>query len=588
MSAASQDPSGKQPQRSRGGRSGDVRWVDGQAPQTIDEFLVCLAASGIMTSEEARRAYEELPVSGRPGDPKSLAKYWLNRGQLTVYQAGCLVLGKLKYLAFGEYLILEKLGQGGMGQVLKAQHRRMKRLVALKLISGESLKNPDAVRRFQREVQAAARLIHPNIVTAFDANEHEGMHYYVMEFVDGPDLGAVVRKHGALPVERAVNYVLQAARGLAYAHGKGIVHRDMKPSNLLVDQEGTVKILDMGLARMDLGDEAFELTNDGQVLGTADYMAPEQALDTHAADARADIYSLGCTLYRLLTAEPMYAGETLMKKLLAHREAPLPNLLAKRAHIPEALDTIWRKMVAKRPQERQQTMAEVVAAFEVLDLGRVQEAAPATVAEPADRELSEFLSGISERGSSVSLVRGSMSGAVSMTEKKAVNAVAAEATAKIHSGETDRISTKAVESATQRDVPAKEQRPSKKAASKLPAILAPLCAVLMLGLLAGSLAMILKITTPQQTPKGTGEAVKASPQVAPATKTVERKAVEAKTVKKANAPGKLGKKPAAGTPGSKTATTQVKEEPMAVTAPGDKSNTASVPVKRQPKKKSSN
>src|SRR5205807_2467914 len=145
-------------------------------------------------------------------------------------------------------------GQGGMGQVLKAEHRRMKRTVALKILATKAMSDPDAVRRFQREVQAAARLIHSNIVTAFDANESDGVHFLVMEYVEGNDLSSIVSDHGALPIEKAIDYTLQAARGLAYAHGKGIIHRDIKPANLLLDKEGTVKILDMGLARLSIGE----------------------------------------------------------------------------------------------------------------------------------------------------------------------------------------------------------------------------------------------------------------------------------------------------------------------------------------------
>jgi serine/threonine protein kinase len=237
-------------------------------------------------------------------------------GKLTKYQAETVYQGKVKGLAFGEYRVLDKLGEGGMGVVLKAQHQRMKRIVAVKMISGAALKSPDSVKRFYREVEAAAKLNHPNIVTAHDASEHEGIHYLVMEYVEGKDLAAIVKEKGVLPVAQAVECIIQAARGLEYAHKRNIIHRDIKPANLLVGKEGTVKILDMGLARVaGLVDEEDKdrLTQSGQVMGTLDYMAPERAMDTHHADARADIYALGCTLYRILTGEAMYKGETIAK-----------------------------------------------------------------------------------------------------------------------------------------------------------------------------------------------------------------------------------------------------------------------------------
>jgi serine/threonine protein kinase len=374
-------------------------WPEGKAPATLHELYRCLEVSRACSAEEARQFVASLPDDKRPDTPKAVAIELIKAGKLTRFQAQAVLTGKIKYLSFGEYVVLERLGRGGMGEVLKAEHRRMQRRVALKVISGSAMKDADAVRRFQREVHAAARLIHPNIVTAFDANELEGVHFLVMEYVDGRDLAQVIHDQGPLPVATAVDYVLQAARGLAYAHGKGIVHRDIKPGNLLVDREGTVKILDMGLARIDLGPGgSMELTNTGQVMGTVDYMAPEQAEDTHSADARADIYSLGCTLYRLLSGEPLYGGESVVKKLLAHRGAPIPPLAAVCPAAPAALDAVFRKMVAKRPEERQQSMAKVVAELENVLRGL-------TVAEPTvgstevttDLKLSEFFAAIGPR-----------------------------------------------------------------------------------------------------------------------------------------------------------------------------------------------
>jgi formylglycine-generating enzyme required for sulfatase activity len=249
-----------------------------------------------------------------------------------------------------------------MGQVYKARHARMDRVVALKTLPSSAMRSAEAVKRFQQEVKAAAKLSHPNIVTAYDADEAHGIHFLVMEYVAGQDLAALVREQGALKAATAVEYVLQVARGLEYAHRQGVVHRDIKPSNLLVDANGTVKILDMGLARVEGtgGTGDMGLTHSGQVMGTLDFMSPEQALDTRHVDGRTDIYSLGCTLYYMLTGRPPYGGDTMTKKILAHRQEPIPSLRAARPDVPEALDAAFRQMLAKNPAERQSSMAEVI------------------------------------------------------------------------------------------------------------------------------------------------------------------------------------------------------------------------------------
>jgi serine/threonine protein kinase len=245
----------------------------------------------------------------------------------------------------------------------------MKRLVAVKILPTEMVHSEQAVKRFQREAEVAARLSHANIVQAHDAGQQHGLHYLVMEFVEGIDLVALVRERGPLPVDEAVNYVLQAAQGLAYAHGEGIVHRDIKPGNLLLDKYGKVKILDMGLARIDAPGEGVNLTRTGEMMGTPDYMAPEQALDTRSADSRADVYSLGCTLFRLLTGVLPYAGETYVQMLMAHCEAPIPDLRAKRPDTPEPLKAIFDRMVAKQPEDRYQSMTDVIADLQAFQRG---------------------------------------------------------------------------------------------------------------------------------------------------------------------------------------------------------------------------
>ncbi|MCO6459681.1 MAG: serine/threonine protein kinase, partial [Pirellulaceae bacterium] len=259
----------------------------------------------------------------------------------------------------GDYVLLGRIGSGGMGRVFKAQHRRMDRLVALKVLPRAAMLDPSAVQRFHREVRAAARLFHPHIVAAFDAGEQSGIHYLVMEYVDGQSLAQVVEQYGPLPVDKAVDYIVQAGRGLEYAHSRGLIHRDIKPSNLMLDRDGVVKILDLGTARFGDG-ETSDLTQSGEIMGTVDYMSPEQARSAAELDHRTDIYSLGCTLFYLLVGRPMYAGDTI-QTLLAHAQEPAPALRDFRPDVPTWLEAVYRRMVAKRPEQRYDNVSQLLA-----------------------------------------------------------------------------------------------------------------------------------------------------------------------------------------------------------------------------------
>lgn len=330
--------------------------------RTVEQFVADVAESELLSEGEVRAILEELPAEKRTGDAQALARELVRRKKVSNFQASAIYQGKVQSLSFGNYLVLEKLGEGGMGMVFKARHRRLNRIVALKVLPPAATKSLEAVKRFHREVEAAARLTHPNIVAAYDAGEEHGVHFLVMEYVAGQDLSRLVKQDGPLSVDRATSCILQAARGLEHAHVSGVVHRDIKPANLLLDDEGTVKILDMGLARLSDADtvERQELTHTGNIMGTIDYMSPEQALQTKTADARADIYSLGCALHFLVAGRVVFEGDTMMAKLLAHREQAIPPLRSPLGTVPPALDAVFRRMIAKNVADRYQSMGEVI------------------------------------------------------------------------------------------------------------------------------------------------------------------------------------------------------------------------------------
>lgn len=319
-------------------------------------------------------------------NPRVLAQELLRQGWLTPFQVNQLFLGRAADLLLGHYVVLERLGEGGVGQVFKARHRRMNRIVALKLIRRERLSDSETVGRFLREIQVVSQLSHPNVVHAFDAGPAGTGYFLAMEYVEGTDLAKLVRQSGPLPVAQATDYIRQAALGLQHAHERGLVHRDVKPPNFLVTQLpdkhghrkesaassstwqaqapaasswGLVKLLDLGLARLQRtvdGERTNLLTPAGPVMmGTPDYMSPEQAIDFHRTDIRGDIYSLGCTFYFLLAGQPPFPSGSLAQKLLRHQQAEPTPIEQLRPDVSPDIAAVLRRMLAKRPEDRFQT-----------------------------------------------------------------------------------------------------------------------------------------------------------------------------------------------------------------------------------------
>jgi serine/threonine-protein kinase len=330
------------------------------------DLLRILKTSGLLPSSRMEGLEREAP--DRAGEPRALARDLLTRGWLTAYQVNQLFLGRVHDLAIGPYRVLERLGEGGAGQVFKARHQAMDRIVALKIIRRELLSEPEVVSRFYREIAVVGQLSHPNIVHAYDAGPIGTTHVLAMEYVEGIDLHRLVRESGPLPAEQACAYIEQAAQGLQYAHERGLVHRDIKPPNLLLTSEqastpGIVKILDLGLARLNQTAVDGTLTSiltpvNSVMMGTPDYMAPEQAVNFHAADIRSDIYSLGCTLHYLLTGQPPFPGGNLTEKLLRHQQADPIDL--QKHGLPREVVPILRRMLAKNPANRYPTPSAVV------------------------------------------------------------------------------------------------------------------------------------------------------------------------------------------------------------------------------------
>jgi len=294
------------------------------------------------------------------GEAKQLAEYLIGAKILTRWQADQLLNGKHKGFFLGKYKLLGHLGTGGMSSVYLAEHVLMQRRVAIKVLPQSRVEDTSYLARFRREAQAAAALDHRNIVRAYDIDNEGKVHYIVMEYVLGRDLQNIVKEDGALDYNLAADYIRQAADGLQHAHDAGLIHRDIKPANLLVDGKGLVKVLDMGLARFtDESTTSLTVAFQENVLGTADYLAPEQAVNSHSVDLRADIYSLGCTLYYLLTGHPPFSQGTLAQRIIMHQNQMPPSIYEDRPDAPQPLVDVCLRMMSKSADARFQTAAEV-------------------------------------------------------------------------------------------------------------------------------------------------------------------------------------------------------------------------------------
>jgi serine/threonine protein kinase len=335
--------------------------------QTCDRLLECVRLSKLLAPDRLDAYLGGLNRQGKmPDDPRKLAGCLVRDGLLTVFQATNLVNGRYRNFVIGKYKILEPLGSGGMSKVYLAEHTAMGHRVALKVLPVTKGADPAVVGRFHREARAVAALNHPNIVRAHDIDkEGDRLHYITMDYVDGVNLHDLIKKRGSLSAERAAHYIAQAADGLQHIHEAAMVHRDIKPANLLLDRAGVVKILDLGLARF-LNDVQDKLTNqyDPQtVLGTADFLSPEQALRSSDADIRSDVYSLGATLYYLLAGRAPFESESVPQKLICHQIRPPTPITAFRNDLPEGLVDVVETMMSKQAGQRYQTPLEVIEAL---------------------------------------------------------------------------------------------------------------------------------------------------------------------------------------------------------------------------------
>jgi serine/threonine-protein kinase len=342
------------------------------------DLLGVIRRSGVLGDRQFEEIDNKVRAGEYPTEAQALAECLVAERVLTEFQASRLLRNKAHGLVVGRYVILDRLGEGNRGRVFKAQHRLMGRLAAIKVIAPQIASRASSIARFYREMRLIGRLDHPNVVRAFDADQAGELLYIVMEYVAGQSLDEVLKDRGPPPAAEVVDYMAQAALGLAHAHERGIVHRDIKPSNLLLGEGGRLKILDLGLsALMEADSEASFATAAGRIVGTVHYMSPEQSI-AQAADGRSDLYSLGCTMYQLLSGRLPFPGETVAECLAMRLKGEPTPITESRPDLSPGLVGALEKLMARRPADRFQSAAEAAEALRAL-------ADPAAGARPAPR-----------------------------------------------------------------------------------------------------------------------------------------------------------------------------------------------------------
>ena len=331
---------------------------------TSSRFWQAALQSGLADTASLQACWDTIPADKRTPEhiDRRLARAAVQANVLTLWQAQQLIAGRSTGFKVDRYVLIDLIGQGGMGRVYLARDSRLNRRVAVKILSPERVNNPRAIARFQREAMVGAQLQHENLVRIYDEGEANGKCYLVMEYIEGKNIGQMIAENGPIPPAVAARLGRQVALGLEHAQRKGLIHRDVNPYNILVTRDGIAKLTDLGLA-IDLADQD-RVTRDGATVGTFDYVSPEQARHSHSVDTRSDIYSLGCTLYHMLTGQVPFPSASLPEKLFSHQASEPEPIRSLAPDVPEALEAVVARMMRKSPDDRYATPLDVAQALE--------------------------------------------------------------------------------------------------------------------------------------------------------------------------------------------------------------------------------